>query len=71
MQKKAEPRALAAPLMPDAVHPIVPIACAEERKAVRARGGAAIDGAETVLEQRGVFARNRWQRIRLVLIRRE
>ena len=56
MQKEAEPRALAAPCLADAVHAVVPVAAAEQRQPVRASRDAALDRAQAVLEQRAVFA---------------
>ena len=69
VQEEAEPGALAAPRGPDAVHAVVPVAGAEERKAVRARGQALVDRAQAVLEERAVFGGHARQSVGFVLVR--
>ena len=51
-EEEAEPDALAAALDAHAVHAVVPVAAADERQPVRARGQAAIDRADAVLVER-------------------
>ena len=45
-EEPAEPHALAAALVADAIHAVVPVARADERQAVRAVLQRAIDGAD-------------------------
>src|SRR5438552_11959978 len=52
MEKPAEPDALAFSGFADAVHPVVPVAGAEQGQAVAAERQAAIEGPGAVLEQR-------------------
>ena len=59
VQEEAEPRALAAALRPDAVHPVVPVAAADQRQPVRADGQALVDRANAMFEERAVFGRTR------------
>ena len=52
MQEPAQPDALAAALVADPVHAVVPVARPHERQPVRADGEAPVEGRRTVLEQR-------------------
>ena len=53
MEKPPEPDALAAPGRADPVHPVVPVARADQGKAVRADGKGPVEGPRAVLEERG------------------
>jgi hypothetical protein len=57
VEEEAEPRALAAARGADAVEAVVPVAAANERKAVRARRDAALDRAHAVLVDRAGLRR--------------
>ena len=52
-----QPDAFALPVFADAVHPVIPVACADERQAVRPAVEADVDGARAVLEQRAPLDR--------------
>src|SRR6185295_17996490 len=45
VEEESEPRALATALRADAVHPVVPVAAADERQTVRARRQPFVDRA--------------------------
>ncbi len=66
MQEEAQPAALAAPLAPDPVHAVVPVAAAEQRQPVGAGGDRLVDGAQTVLEERARFGGDRGLQVGLV-----
>src|SRR5205823_3182399 len=70
-EKPAEPDAFAASQMPDAVHPVVPVARADERQPVGAVLQRVIDRANRVLEHRCCLRRYRWQTVRFTLPRLE
>src|SRR5207245_1173559 len=55
VQEPPEPDAFAAALVPDPVHPVVPIATADQRKAVGASRKALVDGAHTMVEEGSRF----------------
>src|SRR5207248_5212866 len=57
VQEKSEPGAFAASGRAHSVHAVIPIACAEEWKAVHASGHALLDRTDAMLEQRAVFMR--------------
>ena len=71
MEEEAEPDALAAPLPPDAVHPVVPVPAPHERQAVGARGEPAVEGAHAVLEERALLRRDAGLRVGVLRVRRE
>ena len=50
-EKEAEPHALAAPLVADAVVAVVPVAAPHQRESVRTGRRRPVDRAETVLEE--------------------
>ena len=52
VEEPAEPDALAPPLLADSVHPVVPVAGPDERKAVTSNGQAPVERAGAVLEER-------------------
>src|SRR5947209_8675789 len=66
-EEPTEPHALPAPQVADPVHPIVPIARANERQSVRAVLQRAIDGADRVVEYRCSGLRDRRQAVRFSL----
>src|SRR5882724_4248559 len=51
VQEPPEPDAFSAAPVPDPVHPVVPIAAADQRKAVGASRKALVDGAHTMVEE--------------------
>ena len=59
VEEEAQPGALAAPFPSHAVHAVVPVPAAHERKAVGAGGQALVDGAQAVLEERARLGRRR------------
>ena len=70
-QKPAEPYTLAAPLNADAIHPVVPIAGADERYAMRSRRAGFAQRAQGMLVDRAAFVTHFWQVIHFVLMRFE
>ena len=68
MQEESEPGAFAASRRADSVHAVVPIACTEERKTVRAGGRAFLDRTDAVLEQRADFMRDVWYAVGFMFI---
>ncbi len=67
MEEPAEPDALATPLVADPVHPVVPVAGADQRQAVRTDGQAGLDRPGAVLEQGRRFSGEFRQVVRVVL----
>ena len=53
MQEPAEPHALAAAVLADAVHAVVPVAGADQRQAMLAHLERALEAAAAVLEESG------------------
>ena len=58
-EKPAEPHTFPAPLIPNAVHPIVPVTGADERESMRPVFHGVRYGTHGVLEQRRPFRRLR------------
>ena len=52
VQEPAEPDALSAAVVPDAIHAVVPIAGSHQREPMQADGEASVEGGRAVLEQR-------------------
>ena len=71
MQEEPEPDALAAALPAHAVHPVVPVAAADQRQPVRAGRQAPVDRAHAVLEERGPLRGHARLAVGLLLVRRE
>ncbi len=67
-QEPGQPNALAFPLDAHSIHPVVPIADADERQSVRACGQAALDRPATVLVQAGTLHCRLWNEVHLMLI---
>src|SRR6185437_11112448 len=55
VEKPAQPDALAATICADAIHPVVPVAGADQRQAVTADGEASVEAAGAMLEQRSAM----------------
>ena len=53
MQEPAQPDTLAPAQFADAVHPVVPVAGAHQRQAMRADSEAGVESARAVLEEAG------------------
>ena len=70
-EEPSQPHALAAALMPNAVHAVIPVAGADERQSMRADGQAALDGADTVFVEGPALARHRGLTVDLSLAGRE
>ena len=66
VQKEAEPDALSVTGSADPVHAVVPVAAANQRQAVGAGRQAFVDGTQTMLEHRSLFAGDARQQIRLL-----
>ena len=67
VEEEAEPGALAAPLAPDPVHPVVPVAAPHERQAAGAGGEGAVEGQDGVLVERAVLGGGAGPRVGVLL----
>ena len=67
VEEERHPDALAAPLASDAVHAVVPVPGAHERKAVGSDAKRAVDRAAAVLVDARALTRGRRRQVRLVL----
>ena len=71
MQKPAEPDALALAMFADPVHAVVPVAGADQRRAVGPKCEASVKSASAMLKQRGGLVGNGGLEEALVLTHRE
>ncbi len=68
-EEPGQPHALALSAHADAIHPVVPVTDADQRKPVIARGARLIERADTVRVHGGPFLRHARQVVDLVLVR--
>jgi hypothetical protein len=71
VKEEAQPGALAPARRPDAVHAVVPIAAADQRKTVGSGREALVDRANTVLEERPVHLSHTRLAVRLLGVGRQ
>jgi hypothetical protein len=70
-EEPAQPHALSAAKMTDAVHAVVPVSGADQRQPVRSAGDGSVDGARAVLVQRAALRAGHRQSVRVELALRE